>query len=266
MSPPASTLPLTSLITDEAPPFLSNLLRTLKSTYPHLIPFLRTAVCDHICLRVASEEEYLRRKQEFQDLGSDLLTETPVGGRLIATYKLPKQYAIEVEDGDYLGLPNGREKAEWVEERFGKTGRRMVDVVELPAPKKGAKYESGWEHVEFSLGLGDFEAGIKTGAVEGSSWMDMGVRRLVEMGEEKRVEEAMEALAEFERQVQEAQLRLNSSGSNEGKGITWDKGGMKKPGFNVDLRIEFEGFSVKFHWMPLEVVIGVENVDETAEK
>ena len=76
---------------------------------------------DHICYRVATETEYQAKKIELLDHGS-LLIESMVNGRMISTYKLHSP--IHFKD-------------------------RVIDVLELPAPKMGANYQSGLEHVEF---------------------------------------------------------------------------------------------------------------------
>jgi len=46
--------------------------------------------CDHICYRVDNNTLYAQKKDEFVKLGAKLLNETIVGGRPIATYKLPE--------------------------------------------------------------------------------------------------------------------------------------------------------------------------------
>lgn len=76
---------------------------------------------DHICYRVGSESEYQEKKIQLLNHGK-MLIESMVNGRLIATYKLHSPIS-------YKG--------------------RLIDVVELPAPKPGHSYASGLEHVEF---------------------------------------------------------------------------------------------------------------------
>jgi predicted metalloenzyme YecM len=82
-----------------------------------------TFFCDHICWRVETPEEYEAEKVKFGAI-SMLLVENEVRGRYIATYKLndPIKY-------------KGRE----------------IPLVELPSPKKGSPYPSGWEHVEMVI-------------------------------------------------------------------------------------------------------------------
>lgn len=75
---------------------------------------------DHICYRTSSEEEYKKVKEAFFNYG-DLLIESDVNGRLISTFKFNKPILFE---------------------------QYKIDLIEIPAPKKGAVYESGLEHIE----------------------------------------------------------------------------------------------------------------------
>ncbi len=76
---------------------------------------------DHICYRVATETEYQSKKAELLNHGK-LLIESMVNGRMISTFKLNSPIHFK---------------------------NRVIDVLELPAPKMGASYNSGLEHVEF---------------------------------------------------------------------------------------------------------------------
>lgn len=78
---------------------------------------------DHLCFRTTSMEEYFDTCEKFQKIGN-LLTESEVGGRLIATYELITP----------LRLKN-----------------KEVFVIEVPAPKKGSNYLFGFEHAEFVI-------------------------------------------------------------------------------------------------------------------
>lgn len=80
---------------------------------------------DHLCYRVSTEEAYKKFKNEFSSLGN-LLIESEVNGRLISTFKLHK--AIQ-----YHG---------W-----------LIDLVELPAPKKGKQTIEGFEHAEVVIDI-----------------------------------------------------------------------------------------------------------------
>ena len=76
---------------------------------------------DHICYRVETKEEYLQKKLEMAPLG-DLLIESTVNGRSIATYKLHSPIVFR---------------------------NRSIFLIELPAPKSQHSYKSGLEHAEF---------------------------------------------------------------------------------------------------------------------
>ncbi len=75
---------------------------------------------DHLCYRTSTGEEYESLKLIFGELG-DLLIESEVNGRAIATYKLHQ--AI-----NFRGY--------------------VIDLIELPAPKSGKLTPTGFEHIE----------------------------------------------------------------------------------------------------------------------
>ena len=83
---------------------------------------------DHLCYRVASAAEYAQEKKTWLTR-ADLLHEAQIGGRPIATFQLHTPF------------------------RFGE---REIALVELPFPKPGSPYATGWEHAEFVVpeGLG----------------------------------------------------------------------------------------------------------------
>ena len=85
---------------------------------------LKPYFLDHICYRVGSLAEYAVKKEQLKEHG-DMLIESMVNGRMIATYKL--HHPIQYQD-------------------------RLIDVIELPAPKPGHSYKSGLEHAEFVSG------------------------------------------------------------------------------------------------------------------
>ncbi len=76
---------------------------------------------DHICYRVENIEEYEAKKIDLTTL-ANLLTESMVNGRNIATFKLNNP--IEYKN-------------------------RKIYLIELPAPKEEKNYKSGLEHIEF---------------------------------------------------------------------------------------------------------------------
>jgi uncharacterized protein len=75
---------------------------------------------DHLCFRVETDTDYSHYKNVFSGLGR-LLIESPVGGRLISTYKLTEPIKYK---------------------------NYSIDVIELPAPKPGKKTIDGFEHFE----------------------------------------------------------------------------------------------------------------------
>lgn len=84
---------------------------------------VRDCRLDHLCYRVASQQEYALLKTKFAQIAT-LLHEARIGGRPIATFKLAKP--IEYKN-------------------------RQIFCVELPAPKTGKTTQTGWEHVEFVI-------------------------------------------------------------------------------------------------------------------
>lgn len=81
---------------------------------------------DHICYRVETKDEYQELYHQLVKEGADLLVEDSINGRLISTFKL--QNPIIVDD-------------------------REIYLLELPMPKNGSPYHSGWEHAEFVVGI-----------------------------------------------------------------------------------------------------------------
>lgn len=78
---------------------------------------------DHLCFRVQNQNDYAYYKN-FLCETAILLTESIVNGRPICTFKL--QYPFIIDD-------------------------KVIDLVELPAPKAGAHYKTGFEHAEFVI-------------------------------------------------------------------------------------------------------------------
>lgn len=75
---------------------------------------------DHLCYRVETEDLYQSLKSQFAQFGQ-LLVESEVNGRMIATYKLDSPLSFK----------------HW-----------QISVVELPAPKTTKPTRTGFEHVE----------------------------------------------------------------------------------------------------------------------
>lgn len=80
-------------------------------------------ICDHLCFRVETLAEYEEQKA-FLNQNAILLTEAPVNGRPIATFKLQPGFRSK----------NG-----------------VIPLVELPAPKESSPYKTGFEHAEFVI-------------------------------------------------------------------------------------------------------------------
>ena len=76
---------------------------------------------DHLCYRVETKEQYEKLKSQLL-ADNDLLVESPINGRRIATFRMAEPFRF-------------RERKIW--------------LLELPEPKDGSPYPEGWEHVEF---------------------------------------------------------------------------------------------------------------------
>ena len=97
--------------------FLSRLFANLPgqpSDYDHL-------PIDHLCYRTATAGEYVNLRNALSEQ-HELLVESTIGGRPIATFRLSGPIVY---------------------------GDRRIPLVELPAPKPGSPYPTGWEHAEF---------------------------------------------------------------------------------------------------------------------
>ena len=104
------------MIEKQAIEFLNKLFQKIEE---HRID-LKNWEIDHLCYRTSTHEKYLSTKELFQNLGQ-LLTESDVNGRPIATYKLEKPIIFD----------------KWI-----------IDLVEVPAPKQGKTVRDGFEHIE----------------------------------------------------------------------------------------------------------------------
>ena len=78
---------------------------------------------DHICYRTGSMVQYADLKNKINQIG-ELLTESNINGRPIATYKLFEPIIFK---------------------------ERKIYLVELPSPKPASFYPMGYEHVEFVI-------------------------------------------------------------------------------------------------------------------
>ncbi len=108
-------------------PFLENLFAEIEDKAPDLTA--SAYPIDHICYRVATAERYAEMKT-FLEEENELLAESEVGGRAIATFKLKKSF-------------NFRGQNIW--------------LLELPMPKADKFYAEGFEHIEMVIDA-DFQA------------------------------------------------------------------------------------------------------------
>ena len=78
---------------------------------------------DHICYRVESDEQYEEIQNHLADIWT-LISETVIEWRLISVFKLTNSIRYQ---------------------------NRKISFIELPAPKQGSDYKTGFEHVEFVI-------------------------------------------------------------------------------------------------------------------
>ena len=78
---------------------------------------------DHICYRVETEKRYFELKNELSKHGK-ILTEKPISGRPIATFKFDVPFIFKDQ---------------------------KIYLLELPAPKPERFYAEGWEHIEMII-------------------------------------------------------------------------------------------------------------------
>jgi hypothetical protein len=86
---------------------------------------------DHLCYRVATEAEYETLKSWLKG-DNELLVESIINGRRIATFRMAAPFRYQ---------------------------EREIWLLELPEPKPGSPYPTGWEHAEFVTDrpLADFD-------------------------------------------------------------------------------------------------------------
>jgi predicted metalloenzyme YecM len=86
----------------------------------HQIELLPHWTIDHLCYRVETIKEYQEYKSLFLKIAKCLI-ESEVNGRMIATFKLNQPINFR---------------------------NYTIDVIEVPAPKKGKIVKTGFEHIE----------------------------------------------------------------------------------------------------------------------
>lgn len=106
------------------PKFLTQITLGLESIYNLDVGCLQA---DHVCWRTGSQSEYAQLVSILQNHpdGFELLIESEIGGRPIATFALQTPIT---------------------------TSRHSVHVLEIPSPKESSFYPAGLEHVEFVIG------------------------------------------------------------------------------------------------------------------
>ena len=135
------------ILQTQVPTFLSDIVKELKER--HNIDVTKYQA-DHVCWRTETIEEYTALVSKLNESSSplELLIESVIGGRPIATFELQADARIHWEE----------------------TGHE-ISVIEIPSPKSGnsSSYKSGLEHVEFVIGKQD-TGGVSSGSsVSGSS-------------------------------------------------------------------------------------------------
>lgn len=80
-------------------------------------------IADHLCFRVQDQSQYGHYKSSLCKVAI-LLTESIVNGRPICTFRLKSPFVID---------------------------DKIIELVELPAPKAGTQYNTGFEHAEFVI-------------------------------------------------------------------------------------------------------------------
>lgn len=110
---------LTAQILSSPFPFLEQLFREMQEANADF----SNLIIDHICYRVETEKRYLELKNGLSNYGK-ILTEKPISGRPIATFKFEEPFIFK---------------------------NQKIYLLELPAPKTGRFYAEGWEHIEMVI-------------------------------------------------------------------------------------------------------------------
>lgn len=104
-------------IHSQALQFLEKIYSKIQTNHIELLPHW---IIDHLCYRVETIEEYQDYKNLFLQIAK-CLVESEVNGRMIATFKLNRPIRFK---------------------------SYVIDVIEVPAPKKGKLVNTGFEHIE----------------------------------------------------------------------------------------------------------------------
>jgi predicted metalloenzyme YecM len=131
-----------SKLREQVPTFLKNIELTLMVEYNLDVSDFEA---DHICWRTSTAEEYTELVTHLKQCSDiELLVESVIGGRLIATFQL--KYSIPVQrfyDVKTTTKTNNNDKES--------SYFRYIDTIEIPSPKMTSQYKSGLEHVEFVI-------------------------------------------------------------------------------------------------------------------
>jgi predicted metalloenzyme YecM len=104
----------------DLPGFAEGVLSELESLG---ISDIRRREMDHACFRVRTLAEFEKARQAFGQVGK-IISEAIIGGRPIVTVLLNDPVPV---------------------------GAARVPCIEIPAPKTGQDYLTGWEHCEFVI-------------------------------------------------------------------------------------------------------------------
>ncbi|KAJ3301003.1 hypothetical protein HDU76_005903, partial [Blyttiomyces sp. JEL0837] len=232
---------LTSLNTINANANTNASTTTTSIASPSLLN-LSTLICDHICLRVSTQSEYEHRKRELESspIAAKLLTECLVGGRPIATYELSEEWAIEIQPSSVLSNNETTTTTNVVWGRFGNAsnGTRKIRILELPSPKPGREYPSGWEHVEFAIGQFPISNSSQQDVVYVLNHVIRGEESFETEVEVDKVK-ASEIASKLQTASRDSVNSFQQCCEEVGLNLDWDLRGMKKGGFNEDLRLDF---------------------------
>jgi len=184
-----------------------------------------TFLCDHVCFRVSTLEEYEAKKAQLLKVG-ELLNEEIIGTRPICTFLLHKPIIFRSNFGVEYSVP----------------------CVELPAPKNGSPYRSGLEHVEFAIGY-------PSDSYNANSKLDPSTDPIAIISTWSQ---------DLQRDYIALTRPVFSPFLTQYPSITWDMSSSTKH-YNADVSLAFPHcfMSVKFHHLPLRRVVQLEKYIQT---
>jgi predicted metalloenzyme YecM len=276
------------------PKFLASVVSRLYDD--HLIDWEKeNLVPDHVCWRTETVEEYsnlvealllLKKNNDNNNSNNDveLLIESSIGGRPIATFRLREgiqcpyyrrdRPSIEKNIDDSMdAYPNDN----YTDARHDDDDNHpdvifLIDIIEIPSPKPGRPYSSGLEHVEFVIPTTATTAATNndTSTTTTTTTTTTTISCSCPLNDALHQESLMAFMEKHPLSPPPA-----SGQQHRRCGSGWDTKAMNKTN-NPDISLELEdlegGFgtcTVKFHLMPLEKVIEWEkqqNQSSRAEK